>query len=350
MAGFRERFFPEQGNRQPPRGMREIGGLRLGISAPPRTGGAIAPERPTAPTLPPPDTRQPAPDTEPKKPKKHTARNIALAGGSLFVAGLGAYQTVPAIHRLVDSAFLDHLKGSSETSTVNPVEVFDNAVDKQTVKAGVNARPISQNEALALAKDNPPQLHEGDFPTLPLIFIGKLTNGGEAIIETSYTDQAYNPIAHKPDRLNTGKYVVFTKADTELAITLEEFEVFQVDPFVYKDNLYFAGVVLRFNDPDGVQYTMSIQAPEDIRHLAPTEIIKNAPTVGENGKYLGNKHYEKIKNQKGLIVQGGIPILRTTEDNTRVRISAGPILDEFPKGLPARISFITQDNQMVFPQ
>lgn len=270
-------------------------------------------------------------------------RDISSIPGQMWNWGMTAKDDIERLlHR--DGTFTSR----SETNGVKANEIFDNGADKQTARVGVNAKPIPQDVALALTKENPPQLHEGDFPTLPLIFIGKFTNGGEAIIETDYVDQAYNPITQQPDRLNTGKEIIFTKAGTELAITLEEFEVFQIDPLVVKDTPYFAGVVLRFNDPD--QYTMSIQAPEDIRHLAPTEIIKNAPTVGENGKYLGNIHYEKIKNQKGLIVQGGIPILRTTEDNTRVRIGAGPILDKYPKGLPARILFITQDNKMVFPQ
>ncbi len=192
-------------------------------------------------------------------------------------------------------------------------------------------------------------MHEGDFPTLPLVFIGKLKNGGEAIIETSYTDQAYNPIAQKPDRLNSGKKITFTKAGTELALSLEEYEVFQIDPFIHKDTPYFAGLLVRFKE-GGVPYVMSIVAPEDIRHLEPTEIIRNAPTVGKNGKYLGGKDYENIKDQKGLIVKGPISILTTTKDNTKVRIGGGPILDKYPKGLPAKITFIDQNGQMVFPE
>ncbi len=41
---------------------------------------------------------------------------------------------------------------AAETKTINPKEVFDKNADEQTAKVGVNARPISQEEALALAK------------------------------------------------------------------------------------------------------------------------------------------------------------------------------------------------------
>jgi len=99
MREFRRRFFPEQGNRQPSRGMGRRGGDWFGISVPPRTDGVITPEIPTtSPTQPRPDTTEPILEQEQEKPKKHTGRNLAVAGGSLFVAGLGAYgayETVP---------------------------------------------------------------------------------------------------------------------------------------------------------------------------------------------------------------------------------------------------------------
>lgn len=101
---------------------------------------------------------------------------------------------------------------AKEVKNPNPDEVFDKNADKQTVKAGRNAIPIPQVEALALAKENPPQLIEGEFPTLPLVFIGKLKDGEVAIIDTHYVNQAYNPIEHKPDTLNSGRYIEFKKS------------------------------------------------------------------------------------------------------------------------------------------
>lgn len=289
-----------------------------------------------------------------KKIGRNRPLKLGFAAVLIAAGTYTAYETIPVAHENINS-FLNNFTDSRLVQTedgnaIKPEALYDKNADKQIVIAGENARPISEDKALVLAKENPPRLHDGDFPTLPLVFIGKLAENGEATIETNYVEQAYNPITGKPDRLNTGKYITFTNAGTELALTLEEYEVFQVDPFIHEGESYFAGVVLRFNDPDGIQYTMSIMAPEDKRHLEAMEIIKNAPTVGENGKYFGSEDYEKIKDQEGLKIKGGVSIIRTTEDNTKVRIGASPILPQYPKSLPAEITFIDQDGQMVFPE
>lgn len=134
------RFFPEQGKIQPPRGMQERGGSTFNVSAPTRHDGVIAtPERPTTPTQPRPDTRQPAPEQRPVKPEKdHTGRNIVLGTTALGVLGLGAYeayQNVPAIHQMVDQAFLSHLRGDRLVSTdiTKPEAKFDNTATKGVV-------------------------------------------------------------------------------------------------------------------------------------------------------------------------------------------------------------------------
>src|SRR3989338_9727946 len=112
----RRPFFPGRYNAPPQRGM-ERGGARFGISAPPRPGGTVAtPDRTTTtPTIPRPDTTpKPAPEQRPEKGKKHTGRNIALAGtAGLGVLGAGlyaGYETIPAFHQMVDNAFPSHLR------------------------------------------------------------------------------------------------------------------------------------------------------------------------------------------------------------------------------------------------
>jgi len=56
----------------------------------------------------------------------------AVLGGGIAVAGGAiAYEAIPAVHRAVDSAFLDHIKGKSLSTeaSINP-EVFDNSTPK----------------------------------------------------------------------------------------------------------------------------------------------------------------------------------------------------------------------------
>lgn len=69
---------------------------------------------------------------------KNRLLKIALGGGVVAAGGTALYETIPAVHRAVDSHFLDHLKGkslsSSETQTTNSKqEVFDNNAEVQII-------------------------------------------------------------------------------------------------------------------------------------------------------------------------------------------------------------------------
>ena len=164
MAGFRERFFPEQGNRQPPRGMREIGGLRVGISAPhrPESRGVITPDRPIAPTLPRPPQDQTLTDAltegvirkrkideqaKRKKGKLPLKLGLGLTAAGLLAGGvglginkaLGDNEPTPVsrdINSIGPTSFTDNglvPRAGAETTKVNPEEVFDPYAERQVI-------------------------------------------------------------------------------------------------------------------------------------------------------------------------------------------------------------------------
>lgn len=58
---------------------------------------------------------------------------IAFGGGVITAGGWALYETVPAVHRTVDSAFLNHLRGSSEASTINSEEIFDPSATEEII-------------------------------------------------------------------------------------------------------------------------------------------------------------------------------------------------------------------------
>jgi len=109
------------------KGQNEKGGTTFRASTKSRVGIPFPDE-----TVP--DTRaEPEIKRTPPTKKKglSTAQKVGLGGLSIVTlggAGYAAYENVPAVHRAVDSAFLDHIKGNSEAS-INP-EVFDPAATK----------------------------------------------------------------------------------------------------------------------------------------------------------------------------------------------------------------------------
>ena len=137
--GFGRRHFSEQQTRQPLRGRFD-----LAVSAPPR-----APDRPAPAPIPTQPRPEPAPQKAPEKPRRHTVRNIALAGTALGALGAGAYETyqnIPAVHQAVDSAFLDHLRGKSSPSEASAsTEVFNPTAREGVIKPSMIER-VPQGE------------------------------------------------------------------------------------------------------------------------------------------------------------------------------------------------------------
>lgn len=138
-----QHFRPEINNGMipPPRG-----GIRLNAAVQTRPGAVIAPDRPAPP--PPVQPRpEPAPQEAPKKPK-HNIRNIALTSTALGALAAGAYEIykhVPAIHQMVDQAFLSHLSGdqlvSTDTTTKPEVKFNPTAISGVTTPDMITILP-----------------------------------------------------------------------------------------------------------------------------------------------------------------------------------------------------------------
>ncbi len=77
----------------------------------------------------------------------------ALVGGVAVAGGAIAYQTIPAVHEAVDSAFLDHLKGKSLSSD-SKSEVFDNTA----VEGVINEKNTIQMTREEYEKIAPPAI------------------------------------------------------------------------------------------------------------------------------------------------------------------------------------------------
>ncbi len=107
-------------------------------------------------------------DEQPKKDKGNRALKTVLGLTAVGIVGVGAYEVyenVPAVHRAVDSAFLDHLRGKSlsiEAST----DVFDNTAEKGVI-SDRNTILISREEYQKIA---PPLLNAETPEQINILF------------------------------------------------------------------------------------------------------------------------------------------------------------------------------------
>ncbi len=355
MAEGQRRFFPEQRNRQPLRGR-----VDLAVSAPTtRPDAVIAPERPTAPTLPRPDRAQPAPKPKPEK-QKHTGRNIALGVTALGALGAGAYETyqnIPAIHQAVDSAFLDHLKGkslSSEASIKN--EVFDPTADKQVIKAGVNAVPINPEEIGSLKQKDkiakPIINSEGDFPIVPEIsalFPVKLKDQAYAEITTNYGQSFKNPKTGErmPQFLSYKEIALFNAKGTEVSAgmlygigTVKTIMVFRNSLYSSQENVpallpYLNNITVRFTTEEGPVYDVEIQSSDnDIRQLVPLDIVKNAPVLPRKQSSQGHpmEWTQEDSARQGTFIHPDTSLLKANYDDLHIWYSVTAIFPDKPIG------------------
>jgi len=308
-----------------------------------RSGGVIAtPDRPAPPpTQPRPDTTQPAPEQRPVKPEEdHTVRNIVLVTTGLGVLGAGAYaayETIPAVHERVDSflnSFTDKRLVSSteaETKNINPEEVFDSAATKGTLKVGVDAAVATPEETVELFKNAIVPGEERRPPTIRIPVPAKIKEGQG--IEYSHhiltNDGAYyrDEPDRKPPPTTTffGMDLIIKESNTEIPLLAEQAEVFQFPPVEDKGRLYFRTLVLKITLPNGNPIFATIVSPEDIRHLVPEDIVKNAPVVAQFPKDATPDipYIAEAKDGIPLAVKNGeVPsILKTTRPNTHILIS-----------------------------
>jgi len=300
MASERKPFSPEQHhNIIPPER-----GRRFGISSPP----VIAPERPvTVPTQPRPDTKQPGPEGRPTKPKKHTGRNIVLAGVGLVGGGLAAYETVPAVHERVDSflnSFTDKRLVSSteaETKKDNPKEVFDPYAERGVIKDSDILRGVS----LETIQEAPMFDENGN----PLFFMATPKQGEVSHFEKSLVAPGILPEALEQAKAKNvkDKWRQDVKSNGSVPMPLDGYVFLMVVDRGGKPA--FAGVKVLFMTPNNTLDFVNITT-DDNRRVP----LINAPTVSKENGF--GKDY-----QKGLLLRRGellfYPIKDTTIDYMR---------------------------------
>lgn len=88
-------------------------------------------------------------------------------------------------------------------------------------------------------------------------------------------------------------------------------EVFKNPPWITNKE-YFGGVKIRVTRQDGSKYQMSCYSQEDYRSLVPTSVLDNAPQA--------DKDYQVWLTQKGLLVTGNNPIMKTNIDNAVISV------------------------------
>lgn len=326
MAAFRERFFPEQGNRQPVRGR-----VDLAVSAPPRPGSrpdgrVITPDRPVAPSIPRPDTTQrPAPEQGPARQKTHTGRNIALAGIGAFGVGLvAAYETIPAVHESVDSflnSFTDtRLVPRAETNTVNPDEVFDSGATSGEIKPNdltiLSQQEIDKLDALAQIGDRntvlvlyPIDVSTSNKPDAKIKFKKTYTGNGNEQDRIDRAEQGFFNVfdfdsvpagstIHAPI---DGNLVVHTWSGNPTPINDHDFITATIDFLV-----------------NGEEYTLIISGGEKTRGPRVRgdvfRSLTNAPITGSN---MSPGEKIEIKRQ-AIPIKRGDPILQVADKDVKV--------------------------------
>lgn len=171
----RQGFFPRLDIRHPLSTMAGIGGIRLNVTdAPPRqesrTGGVMAPERPTpTPTLPRPDRQPPVPEPRPSKPK-HTGRNAILVFSGLSIL---TATTVWGSRKFLNDAEPTP-QTASQTQNIDSIPNFSDikiagrkaAIEKNEKNGDYEMTPPSNRQPESLS-DIPTTTTVQDIPHIP---------------------------------------------------------------------------------------------------------------------------------------------------------------------------------------
>ena len=310
-------------------------------------------ERTATPVRPRPEVRPTPALPQPEKPptKKSLIQRLTgslalralLATGALGGAGYADYQEIPAVHQAVDSAFLDHLKGFFNKE-VPVTSTFDNNADFQVAQAGINANPIASTELNSALKDSIKPLEEKSYPQVEMLLPVQLSPNERVEVSKIWVRSAFNLITEKTDNLVFGRKITIPKEGTKIIMPVENAEIFQISPYVVDGQSYFSGVVIRFKGPDDTIYELAVETENEVTDLGAMDIIKNAPTIGKDGKYIGPIMHKDTINLKGLTLPPGTPILISNKDNVVIRFDLSAYSPTYPKGLPSNFNLI-QDKQ-----
>jgi len=143
----------------------EKGGTTFGMAT---KTGVSTPERTVRETSPVPEIATKKREVKPPPVKKgRGVRNALIAATALTALGGGgyaAYENIPAVHRAVDSAFLDHIKGKSSSPEASIAEtVFDNSATEGVI----SEKNTIQMTAKEYAKIAPPPINRENVQKVP---------------------------------------------------------------------------------------------------------------------------------------------------------------------------------------
>ncbi len=280
-------------------------------------------------------TALPASKTKKKKPLGVVGRTVlATVLGFTAVEGIGAVvkelnNDKPAAVENIPSDLawpgdvLNKILGHDVPS------VFDRNADEATIKAGVNAEPVTDAD-LAKIKTNitppPNPLEEHGLPALPefnLLLPFILQDGDRIDMSKGYSGPGVDVDTGKVVEPRHAGFIKFTVAREGTEVTsgiydpeATSIEVFRKKPFVVNGTEYFGGVTIKVTRKDGTQYGGGYFSPKDVRGLTPLPILNNAPTFEDT---------KDLMSKKGIIVAYDTPIMKTGIANAPIQFGASRI-------------------------
>lgn len=317
-------------------------------------GRVKAPEAPALPVVTAPDRPKPPVKTKESRVMGFIKKHKVVTGVAASAAALAASYQIPAIHEAVDQQFLARI--GLKTPEVNVPSTFDNDADVQTVKAGVNASPISTEKITSLHQGKevvkPIIKNEGDFPIVPEItslFPVKLKDQGLAEITTKYGKSFNNPRTGEsmPQFLSYKEIKLFNAKDTEITAgmlygigTVKSIMVFRNPLNSSQENVpaiipYLNNITIRFTTEEGPVYDVRMQSSDDdIRQLVPLDIVKNAPVLPRKQSSQGHpmEWTQEDSTRQGALVNPDTSLLKANYDNLRIWYSVTAIFPDKPIG------------------
>jgi len=230
---------------------------------------------------------------------------------------------------------------------------FDNNINTQVIKAGVNAVPATEEAMNSAGNIISSPTQQGYFQT-ELIFPALLQTGDRVKI-------AWKPTtiyANTPEAATLKSWydITIERNGVQLASGIldkdvKTMEVFKDPVYVVGNVSYFDGITIRVTRNDGSQYEVGFTEPEDVRKLKPLPILDDAPQLEEETVQVGNHTEDRIINinQPGKIVNADTPLLETVGTDTVLEYGLGDqhftttnqimVFDE--------ISFLTNSNNQM---
>jgi hypothetical protein len=205
--------------------------------------------------------------------------------------------------------------------------VFNNGLESQYIKAGVNAAPATKEDMNSAGSIISSPTQQGYFRA-ELIFPALLQTGDQVKI-------AWKPFTiykNTPEAATLKSRYDFTIERKGTLVTsgildkdVKTIEVFK-NPLYVVDNVpYFYGITIRVTRNDGSKYEVFCYEPEDVRRLKPLSILDDAPQLEEETVQVGNHTETKVINidQPGKTINADTPLMETVAKNTVIEYGIG---------------------------